>query len=261
MKMDDIPLWLLFFGTVLIVVATIELGYLLGKAASHRKEEEKEAPVSAIAGTVLALLAFILAFTFGIVANRYDTRRELVREQANAISTAYDRADFLPESMRGESKELFRTYIDTIVLAGKTGTVQSSVDLAAEIRKANSIGRQIWEIAVADVRAGDTTDISALYVDSLNHMNDVLATRIAVAVGSRLPMELWIMLYLLVGLAMFAVGYQTAIAKSQRTWMMIVLALSFSVVIVLIAALDDPERGYLEVSQRPLTDLQAEMSP
>jgi hypothetical protein len=60
---------------------------------------------------------------------------------------------------------------------------------------------------------------------------------------------------------MFAVGYQTAIAKSQRTWMMIVLALSFSVVIVLIAALDDPERGYLEVSQRPLTDLQAEMSP
>src|SRR5688572_622313 len=100
MTIDDIPLWLVFLGTVLIVVGTIELGYLLGKAARRRSEDEKEAPVSAIAGTVLALLAFILAFTFGIVANRYDARRELVREQANAISTAYDRTDFLPEPMR-----------------------------------------------------------------------------------------------------------------------------------------------------------------
>jgi hypothetical protein len=258
--MDDIPLWLLFLGTVLIVMGTIELGYLIGRTARRRKEDEKEAPVSAIAGTVLALLAFILAFTFGIVADRYDARRELVREQANAISTAYDRSDFLPEPMRSETKELFRTYIDTVVLAGTAGTVDNSVNLADEIRKARIIGRQIWEIAVADVRAGDTTDISALYVDSLNHMNDVLATRIAVAVGSRLPVELWVMLYLLVALAMVAVGYQTAIAKSQRTWMLVVLALSFSVVIVLIAALDDPERGYLEVPQRPLTDLQAEMS-
>ena len=113
---------------------------------------------------------------------------------------------------------------------------------------------------MANVRAGDTTDISALYVDSLNHMNDVLATRIAVAVESRLPIELWVMLYLLVALAMIAVGYQTAIADSQRTWMLVVLALSFSIVIVLIAALDDPERGYIAVSQRPLYNVQAEMS-
>jgi hypothetical protein len=59
---------------------------------------------------------------------------------------------------------------------------------------------------------------------------------------------------------MIAVGYQTAIAESRRTWAMIVLALSFSIVIVLIAALDDPERGYIPISQQPMTDLQAELS-
>jgi hypothetical protein len=31
-------------------------------------------------------------------------------------------------------------------------------------------------------------------------------------------------------------------------------------VIVLIAALDDPERGYIAISQRPMIDLQAELS-
>jgi hypothetical protein len=257
MKMDDIPLWLLFVGTVVIVVGTIELGYLIGKEARRRKADEKEAPVSAIAGTVLALLAFILAFTFGIVANRYDARRELVREQANAISTAFDRTDFLPEAMGAESKDLFRTYIDTVILAG---TSEGMGNLPAEISEVKVIESQIWEIAVANVRAGDNSDISALYVDSLNHMNDVLATRIAVAVESRLPIELWIMLYVLVGLAMIAVGYQTAIANSQRTWMLIVLALSFSIVIILIAALDDPERGYIAVSQQPLRNVRAGMS-
>src|SRR5215213_1844467 len=107
MKMDDIPLWLLFVATTLLVVATIEVGYLLGKTARRASEDEKESPVSAIAGTVLGLLAFILAFTFGIVADRYDARKALVVEQANAIRTAYSRSDFLPTPSRDEAKGLY----------------------------------------------------------------------------------------------------------------------------------------------------------
>ena len=100
-----------------------------------------------------------------------------------------------------------------------------------------------------------------MYVESINEMSNVLATRIAdrrckracrPGYGSRSM--------LLVGLGMIAVGYQTAIAASRRTLAMLLLALSFSIVIVLIAALDNPERGYLPVSQRPLTDLQASMA-
>jgi uncharacterized membrane protein SirB2 len=90
-------------------------------------------------------------------------------------------------------------------------------------------------------------------------MTNVLAVRIAVSVQSRLPTGLWIVLYVLIVLGMIAVGYQTAIAGSRRTWAMVILALSFSIVVVLIAALDDPERGYIAVSQRPLADLQSEM--
>jgi len=38
------------------------------------------------------------------------------------------------------------------------------------------------------------------------------------------------------------------------------LALSFSIVIILIAALDDPERGYIAVSQQPLRNVRSGMS-
>jgi hypothetical protein len=87
----------------------------------------------------------------------------------------------------------------------------------------------------------------------------VLATRIVVSVQARMPTGLWVVLFVLIGLGMIAVGYQTAIAGSRRTWAMVIMALSFSIVITLIAALDDPERGYITVSQRPLVDLQSEM--
>ena len=257
MKIDEIPLWLLFLGTILLVVGTIELGYLLGKAARRRTADEKESPVSAITGTVLALLAFILAFTFGIVADRYDSRRELVRDQADSIRTAYLSADFLPQPGRDESKDLFHTYVATLVRAASSGHLTNNPE---ELKEMQTIQGRLWDIAAANVQGGDTTDTSSFYAESLTNMNNVLATRIAVSVQSRLPTGLWLVLYALVALAMVAVGYQTAIAESRRTWAMIVLALSFSIVIVLIAALDDPERGFIAISQQPMADLQAEMT-
>jgi hypothetical protein len=256
MSFDDIPIWLLFTITTLLVVATIEVGYLVGRTARRKSEDEKESPVSAIAGTVLALLAFILAFTFGIVANKYDSRRELVREQAAAIRTAYTRSDFLPEPSRGEAKTLYNDYVAKLLEASDPDNVDNLPVLISDLQ---TIQVQLWNMAVENVRLGDNSDISALYVDSLNEMSNVLATRIAIAVQARMPTELWVVLYVLIALGMFAVGYQTAIAASRRTWVMVIMALSFSIVITVIAALDDPERGYLTVSQQPLVDLQSSM--
>ena len=44
----------------------------------------------------LALLAFILAFTFGLAGSWFDVRRRLVVDEANAIGTTYLRAGMLP---------------------------------------------------------------------------------------------------------------------------------------------------------------------
>ena len=256
MHLDALPLWLLFLLTTLLVIGSIELGFLIGKRVRRKSEDEKESPVSAIAGTVLALLAFILAFTFGIVSDRYDARRELVRDQANAIRTSYLRSDFLPEPSRDQANDLYHTYVALLIQASSSGYLADNLEELGEMR---TIEAQLWDLAVADVRAGDNSDISASYVESLNDMSNVLANRVAVSVQSRLPTQLWAVLYVLVILGMIAVGYQTAISGSRRTWAMIVLAFSFSIVIVLIAALDDPEHGYINISQRPMTDLQSEM--
>ena len=255
--MDDLPLWLLFLLTTLLIVGAIELGYLVSKTVRRRLAGEKEAPVAAIGGAVLALLAFILAFTFSIVAGRYDARKELVREHAVAIRSAVARADFLPEPLRAESKGLYQEYITLVVNASKAGYLSENPDTLTKLR---TMQTRLWEIAVENVRLGDNSDIAAGYVDAVDDLRNVLAVRVTVALVSRIPSGVWLLLYVLVALGMFAVGYQTSLAESSRRSLMIaVMAMSFSIVICLIAALDNPERGAFPISQQPLIDLQAEM--
>src|SRR5690349_12043866 len=89
MSVDVIPLWVFFIGTITIILLSVETGFALGKQATRRSRDEKESPVAAIGGAVLGLVAFMLAFTFSIASGRFDLRKELVREDANAIRTAW----------------------------------------------------------------------------------------------------------------------------------------------------------------------------
>jgi hypothetical protein len=59
---------------------------------------------------------------------------------------------------------------------------------------------------------------------------------------------------------MIGVGYQTGIAGSKRTWATLILVLAFSLVIALIAELDRPQSGLIQVTQQPLEDLQVWMA-
>jgi hypothetical protein len=109
--LDAIPLWGFFGLTMLLVLLFIEGGYRLGRYRLTRSEHEKEAPVGAMVAALLGLLAFILAFTFGLAAQRFDTRRQVLLDEANAIGTTYLRAAMLPE--RGdEIRALLREYVD-----------------------------------------------------------------------------------------------------------------------------------------------------
>src|SRR6478736_1341916 len=109
--LDQLPLWGLFLTIVVLVLAAIEGGYRLGSYRHRQEGREKEAPVGAMVGATLGLLAFMLAFTFGMAASRFDTRKQLVLDEANAIGTTYLRAAMLPEK-RDEVRDLLRSYVD-----------------------------------------------------------------------------------------------------------------------------------------------------
>jgi len=257
MSIEAIPVWAFFVVTIVIVVVSIEVGYRLGCFARQRSTDEKESPISVMSQSILGLAAFMLAFTFGIVANRFEVRKELVREEANAIQTASLRADFLSESDRAETQGLMRRYVNERVALYQSQDTQRVESFLAEAQRSHG---RLWEIAVANARKDLNSHVAALYIDSLNTVFDIHSLRVAQGLQVRIPTGIWLMLLALMVLGTVGVGYQTGIAGSKRSMARLVLAVSFALVISLIADLDRPGGGSIRVTHQPLIDLQSWIS-
>lgn len=259
MRIDAIPIWALFAATIVVVMIAIEAGYRLGRGAHRRSEDEKESPVSAIAGSILGLAAFMLAFTFGIVSERHDHKKALVRDDAVAIRTAWLRSEFLPEPDRAEAKTLLQHYVDARVTFAEEGTLDPE-RVKSFLAETQRIQDRLWHMAVANARQDMNSDVAALYIESLNEVIGIHASRVAVGIQARVPSEIWLALYCITMLGMMGVGYQTSIAGSKRSMARPILALSFALVFALIASLDRPDSGVIKVTQQPLIDLRDSMA-
>lgn len=61
MRLDSVPIWVLFIRSFLLLMISIEAGNGLGHVANWRKIDEKESPTSAVAAAILGLVALMLA--------------------------------------------------------------------------------------------------------------------------------------------------------------------------------------------------------
>jgi len=249
---DSLPLWGLFIVVLLIVLLSIEGGYRLGRYRLNRSAHEVEAPVGAMVGATLGLLAFMLAFTFGAAADRYDSRRQVLLEEANAIGTTWLRADMLPD--RGaEIRALLRDYVDIRLKAVQSGQI------AAGMRQSEQLHSQLWTHAAALGESNPSSIVVGLFVQSLNEVIDLHTKRITVGGRNRIPGAIWLSLIGVAVLALGAMGYHSGLAATSRSMAQLAVGLAFSMVIGLIADLDRPQEGGLTVSQQALVDLQQSM--
>ncbi len=260
--MDFLPIWVALVVSILLVQLCIEIGYRFGRATNQHSESEQESSVSALVGSVLGLTAFVLAFTFGIVYERYDDKKNLVRDEANAIWTAYQRADFLPEAARIEAKKDMRRYLDlhlSIPFAKEQSQQAAMKNVLAVLRETKEIQAKLWSNGIKQVRNSPdlNSDIGALYLEALNAMTNIQELRVAAGIETRVHSSIWLTLYTLTFGGMLALGYQTGITGSHRSKASPILACSFGILLTLIAALDRP--GVILVTQQPLIDIHASM--
>jgi hypothetical protein len=253
--LDSLPLWLIFAVTVALTAAAIESGYRIGRSRRSRKdaerEPEKDQPVGAIAASTLGLLGFLLAFTFGLAASRFDDRRLAVLEESNAIGTSYLRAGLLKEPERTEIRKLFTQYVDARLAAVKPETHHEAMDTSVALHQA------LWTQATAAAAADSHSIMTGLFIQSLNEVIDLHSKRVLVGLRSRIPASVWIALYFIAVLAMGSLGYQEGLAGSRRSLAVVALLLTFSSVMLLIADLDRPQEGLLRVSQQSMIDLKS----
>ena len=251
--LDPFPLWSILPLTIVIGLASFEFGYRIAHYRQQLHQEEKESPVGGMVAGTLGLLAFMLAFTFGLAGSRFEDRRKVVLDEANAIGTCYLRAAMLPEPMKTEVKNRLREYVDL-----RLDAVKQPGNVEEALTKSEALQEQLWTQAVA-VTEKDRSPIAALFVASLNDVIDLHATRVMAGLRSRVPAVIWIVLYVLAILAMEMIGYHAGLANSRRSIAAVALIIGFALVLFLIADLDRPGQGMLRVSQQSMLDLRKSM--
>jgi hypothetical protein len=251
--LDYIPLWVLFGTTVMVIFLAVEAGFRVGRWRQRHAEHERETPVGAIVAAILGLLAFLLAFTFGMAASRFEIRRELVLDEANAIGTTYLRAALVPEPHRTEIRTLLRAYVDLRLEGVEPGMAVPALARSEELQS------RLWAQAVL-VAEKKPTPITGLFIQSLNETIDLHAKRVTMGMRNRIPIPIWGALYFTAVLVMVGVGYHEGLTSKTRTLATLVLVVTFSGVLWLLADLDRPQEGLIKVSQQAMIDLRKSMT-
>jgi hypothetical protein len=252
---ERIPPWTIFACTLLLLLLSIKIGHRLGITQSKSATFEQDTPVGAMVAASLGLLAFMLAFTFGMAGTRFDARRHVVVDEANAIGTTFLRAEMLPPPHAESARALLREYVDIRI----TGPSMTAEKLKAALERSAEIHDLLWNEAVAAAREDPHSLPTSLFIQSLNELIDLHAKRIAVSLRFRVPRVIWVSLYVLAFLSMAILGYHAGLRSIRRSFAFVFLAVAFSAVIGLIADIERPRQGLVRVSQEALIDARAGM--
>jgi hypothetical protein len=251
--LDSLPIGGVFVAFSIVALITSEGGYRLGRWWQEHTPDEKEGPTAMIVGSLLGLMAFLLAITMGMATDRFDTRRRIVLAEANSVGTTYLRAGYLPEPASSRIRDLLREYVPLRIVTN------DHADLRVRMVRSVEIQTKVWSIAEGLARATPQSDVLALFIDSLNETIDLHETRVTAGLYARVPETILLLLILGSIVTLGTVGYNAGLTRRRSPFTAFALILALGAVTTLVVDLDRPQEGLLKVNQQPLIDLQEQI--
>ena len=248
--------WRVIFFVAAFLSFFAEFGFRLGLRLHKSGDEARKNQIGSLQGAVLGLLGLLLGFTFAMAVQRYDTRRDLVVQEANSIGTTFLRASFLPEPHHSEIENLLRRYVDTRLKFYGAGSDKGKI--AAAENTTSSIQKQLWGHAVA-VGKISPSPLTATFVTSLNETIDLDATRLA-AKWNNIPGAVWLLLLLVAGCGCWATGYSAGATGKRTAFSQGIFPVLIAVVITILVDLSVSRRGFIGISQQSLILLKQSIS-
>lgn len=250
-KLDELTLLLVLLAGSLIAV---EAGFQLGMPHGKQRDESEKFHVDSLQAAVLGLLALLLGFTFFMAVSRFDARKSLVLDEANAISTTLLRSKFLPAEQRAAAQGLLREH-----LSARLSFYAAGID-PMRLETANSesarIERQLWALAVGAAAQDPHSIPVGLFIESLNDVIDIDEKR-QVALDNHIPEAVLYLLLIVAIVSLGLVGYGCGLTRRRRLGSNMLFALLVVLVLTTILDIDRPRRGLIKVSQESLIRLQA----
>jgi len=239
--LQSAPILLVAIIVFVLIVGSYLLGHRL-RMGSIRRNPDHPKELGAISGTLLGLLGLLLAFTFSMSNSRFDTRRSLVIEEANNISTVILRTDIYPDSIRKLLKANLKDYVEARIAFYQAG--MDVENIVTYYRNADNISKKIWSIATQYAKTDEITTRTSALIPALNDMIDITMTRRAFGEAT-IPDSIMYFLFILCFCSAFLLGYDF---KDKIDWVVVIgFAVVLSATIFTILDLDRPRSGLIDM--------------
>ena len=244
----------MFLIPLLSVLVPVLIGQRYGIYRSKKSADTQHAPIGSVVAAAFGLLAFMLAFTFQIAANRFDKRKELLLDEITNIRTTYLRAGLIPEPFRSHTRKLLVEYVDLRVEVAKDLS-----KLGNAMSRSQQVLDTFWNYAETLAAQDRSSEAYSLFTASVNDLIDNYNHRVTWTLQYRIPAAVLWVLFIIAFFSMLALGYQFGISGKGSFGINLLLAVIFAVVMFLILILDRPEMGLIKLNQKPMLALQQQL--
>jgi hypothetical protein len=244
---------LVAMGLVAGFIATHEVGFWLGSVTGSA-DEPFDRQVGLVRTSTAALVAFLIGFAFSGAASRFINRLDIIVNEANALSTAYLRADTVAEPQRGELKAALKEYTaDRVTLLSREGRDQIEVLLA----KVGGLHKRMWRSAINGTR--DNAPLMAVVLPPINEVIDLHSTHLAMA-RRHLPIPIMAVLLGTVAISVGMIGFGNGRVGRRFSFLDAVYGAALAAALWMTIDLDYPGIGIIRVSNSPIVEALAAMN-
>ena len=246
---------IVFVGIFFIMIFVFNwLGYRWRKRISQL-HPDKEIALGAAEGSLFGMMALLLAFSFGIVATKFESRRQLIIDEANFINAAILRCSLYPDTIKQSLLPDFKHYLESRIAYHDIGDHPSEDKIKTILNDANQHFNSIWSKTKLLTKDKENPSLAEQMIPALINMKNIAATREA-ARNSSFPLLITLVLLFLVFVSSFLMGY--GIKPSQRNPIIsLAFSLMTSATLFLVMELARPRQGYinLDKAEQNMVDL------
>lgn len=252
--LNNAPLLLLGGGMLILMALAVAVGIALRTWNDRRDPSGARSGEGGLEGyvvsAVLGLLALLMGFTFSLAVDRFDARRVLVLEEANAIGTAYLRAQLLEEPHRTRISQLLVNYTDNRIALGVASPDQTPPLLLENDRMLTDL----WAATASAFVTIKGFDFSSEFIDSVNAVIDLDTAR-KTARAARVPTEVFFVLFVYLIVTGGVLGYVFVGNRGRGAAIFMLLLLTLSLLLIL--DIDRPNKGGIRENQGAMEQLRA----
>jgi hypothetical protein len=225
-----------------------EIGYRLGRRAKRLDDDDYKRRVDMMRNAVLALVTFLVGFSFAGAGARFIDRQDMMVKEANAIGTSYLRAMLLPEPQRSRLQAELRQYVlDRLELLS-----HGPANIGPLLAKAGETQMRIWQAGVEGV--GTDRVFANFILPPLNDVIDIHSEHLSAA-RRHIPNTILIVIVAAAALGTGMIGYDNGLVRRRYFLLSCGFAAVSAASLWMTIDLDRPRQGFLRASELPYVEL------